>query len=173
MAILNIVKEGDPVLRKTSREITEITPRIRTLIDDMRETLKKAEGVGLAAVQVGVLRRVVLVENDEGEVWELINPVITERSDEHQQELEGCLSVPGKWGVTDRPMKVSVEALDRDGNKRTVTGMGLTARALCHELDHLDGILFSDNALEILTEEQLQERAEQNKSKKEKKSKKK
>ena len=123
----------------------------------MRETLKKAEGVGLAAVQVGVLRRVVLVENDEGEVWELINPVITERSDEHQQELEGCLSVPGKWGVTDRPMKVSVEALDRDGNKRTVTGMGLTARALCHELDHLDGILYIDKAEETYTPDEVEE----------------
>ena len=159
MAILNIVKEGDDILRKTSREITEITPRITRLIDDMRDTLKKAGGVGLAAVQVGVLRRVVLVENEKGKVLELINPVIIDQSGE-QQELEGCLSIPDKWGVTKRPAWVKVRALDRKGNEVEYEGEGLTARAFCHELDHLEGKLFTDEAVRMLTEEELEAIAE-------------
>ena len=137
----------------------EITPRIIRLIDDMRDTLARAGGVGLAAVQVGVLRRVVLVENDEGEVMELINPEII-ASEGEQHEIEGCLSVPDKWGITDRPQKVTVRALDRTGKTITVTGEGLTARCLCHETDHLDGILFTDHA-RILTEEELREYMEE------------
>ena len=155
MAILNIVKEGDDILRKTSREITEITPRITRLIDDMRDTLKKAGGVGLAAVQVGVLRRVVLVENEKGKVLELINPVIIDQKGE-QQELEGCLSIPDKWGVTKRPAWVKVRALDRKGKEVEYEGEGLTARAFCHELDHLEGKLFTDEAVRMLTEEELE-----------------
>ncbi len=145
MAILNIVKEGDSVLRGKCREVTEITPRIITLLDDMAQTLHKADGCGLAAPQVGVRRRIALVEVEPGELIELINPVIIEKSG-HQEELEGCLSVPGKWGVTNRPMNVKVKAMDRNGCEFTVEGSGLKARALCHEIDHLDGILFIDHA---------------------------
>ena len=108
MAILHIVHEDDEVLRKTSREVTEITPRILTLLDDMADTLHKAQGVGLAAVQVGVLRRVVLVETEPGQLYELINPRIVEAEGE-QKEVEGCLSLPGEWGYTLRPRKVTVE----------------------------------------------------------------
>jgi len=145
MAILNIVKEGDSVLRGKCREVTEITPRILTLLDDMAETLHKADGCGLAAPQVGIRRRIALVEVEEGDLIELINPEIIERSG-HQEEIEGCLSVPGKWGITKRPMRVKVKATDRNGNEYTVEGTGLKARALCHEIDHLDGILFIDHA---------------------------
>lgn len=152
MAYLNIVKDGDEVLRKVCHPVEKITPRINRLLDDMWQTLHRANGVGLAAPQVGVLRRVVIIEVEEGERIELINPVITETSG-RQTEQEGCLSVPGKWGITDRPMKVTVEALDRKGNKVTYTGEGLLARAFCHELDHLDGKLFYDNAIEMLEED--------------------
>ncbi len=114
MAIRNIVKEGDPVLRGKCRPVEEITPRILTLLDDMRETLADADGVGLAAPQVGVRRRVVIVVNENDEMIELINPEIIERSG-HQRDVEGCLSVPGRWGYTNRPMHVTVRAQDRDG----------------------------------------------------------
>ena len=160
MAILTIIKDGDPTLRKHSRPVEEITPRITRLIDDMRDTLKKSGGVGLAAVQVGVLRRIVLVEDADGVVLELINPQIIEREGE-QHELEGCLSVPDKWGITDRPEKVTVRALDRTGKEFTVSGEGMQARCFCHELDHLEGILFSDHA-RMLTEEEIEALAEEN-----------
>ena len=146
MAILHIVHEDDEVLRKTSREVTEITPRILTLLDDMADTLHKAQGVGLAAVQVGVLRRVVLVETEPGQLYELINPRIVEAEGE-QKEVEGCLSLPGEWGYTLRPRKVTVEALNRKGEKLRIQGEGLLARAFCHEIDHLDGKLFTDCAI--------------------------
>ena len=149
MAIRNIVKEGDPVLRGKCREVTEITPRIITLLDDMRETLHAADGCGLAAPQVGVKRRIAVVEVDEGDLIELINPVIIAK-DGHQRELEGCLSLPGKWGYTERPMTVTVKACDRNGQEFTVTGSGLKARALCHEIDHLDGVLFTDVAVKMV-----------------------
>ncbi len=156
MAILNIVKEGDEVLRKTCRPVEKITPRILTLLDDMLETLHDANGVGLAAPQVGVLRRIALVEVVDGQVYELINPEIIAREGK-QNELEGCLSVPKQWGVTDRPMKVTVRAMNRKGETYTVTGSGLLARAFCHEIDHLDGILFKDNAVHMLTPEEIKE----------------
>ena len=146
MAILNILKDGDELLRKKCREVTEITPRIITLLDDMKDTLHKANGAGLAAPQVGVLRRIALVEVEDGKLYELINPVIIERSEEIQEELEGCLSIPGKWGVTKRPMTVTVRAMNRHGEYYTLTGSELLARAICHETDHLDGILYSDHA---------------------------
>lgn len=154
MAILNIVKEGDPVLRKVSREVSEITPRIIRLLDDMKETLDDAQGCGLAAVQVGVLRRVVLVDTEETGLVEMINPKIIAYSGT-QEEAEGCLSVPGLWGITRRPMSVTVSALDRNGNKFTVTGSGLAARAFCHELDHLEGKLFSDDMIRQLDPDEL------------------
>lgn len=149
MAIRNIVKEGDPVLRGKCREVEEITPRIITLIDDMIETLHFADGCGLAAPQVGVRRRIAIVEVEDGDTIELINPEIIAR-DGHQHEMEGCLSIPGVWGYTDRPMSVTVKATDRSGKEFTVTGTGLKARALCHEIDHLDGILFTDIATEMV-----------------------
>lgn len=143
MAKLQIVKEGDPMLRKSSRPVTEITPRILTLLDDMTETMRAANGCGLAAVQVGVLRRVVVIETEESGLIELINPEIIAESGV-QQEAEGCLSVPGKWGITRRPAKVKVRAMDRNGKTVEYKGSDLLARAFCHELDHLDGELFID-----------------------------
>lgn len=157
MAILKINKDSDPVLRKNCRPVDKITPRICRLLDDMRETLTDAAGVGLAASQVGVLRRVVLVGTGENEVLELINPRIIAASEKRQNEIEGCLSLPDKWGITDRPESVTVSALDRNGKEFMVTGSALTARAFCHEIDHLDGILFTDKALQILTNEELRE----------------
>lgn len=156
MAILNIIKEGEPTLRKKCREVTEITPRIITLLDDMRETLRDANGCGLAAPQVGVLRRVVIVDTEETGIVELINPEIIKKEGK-QEELEGCLSIPGKWGYTSRPMKVTVRAMNRKGETFTITGEGLAARAFCHELDHLEGVLFSDNAVHMLTPEEMEE----------------
>lgn len=158
MALLNIIKKGDETLRKVCRPVTAITPRIITLLDDMKETLLDAEGVGLAAPQVGILRRIALVidTNAGDRIYELINPEIIEREGE-QEEMEGCLSVPGEWGITHRPMKVTVKAMDRDGNEFTVTGEGLTARCFCHEIDHLDGKLFTDEAVHMLTKEEIDE----------------
>ena len=155
MAILNIVKEGDPTLRKVCRPVVEITPRILTLLDDMRETLVEANGAGLAAPQVGILRRIAIVDLGE-ETVELINPEIIETEGE-QEEVEGCLSVPDVWGVTRRPAYVKVKALNRNGEEYTVEGEGLNARCLCHEIDHLDGHLFTDNVLHILTPEEVEE----------------
>lgn len=149
MAIRNIVKEGDPVLRGKCREVTEITPRIITLLDDMRETLHAADGCGLAAPQVGIKRRIAIVEVEDGDLIELINPEIIAK-DGHQRDLEGCLSLPGKWGYTERPMTVTVKACDRNGQEFTVTGSGLKARAFCHEIDHLDGVLFTDVAVKMV-----------------------
>ena len=143
MAKLQIVKEGDPILRKVSRPVTEITPRILTLLDDMVETMRAANGCGLAAVQVGVLRRIVVIETEESGIIELINPEIIAESGV-QEEGEGCLSVPGKWGITRRPAKVKVRAMDRHGKIVEYKGSDLLARAFCHELDHLDGELFID-----------------------------
>ncbi len=142
MAIRNIVKLGDPVLRKTARSVLEFNSRIATLVEDMLETMYAAEGVGLAGPQVGVLKRVCVVDIGDGPI-ELINPVILEKKGE-QQESEGCLSLPGRYDVTSRPMWVKVRAQDRFGKTFTVTGEGLLARAFCHEIDHLDGILFID-----------------------------
>lgn len=148
MAILKIVtkKEDEATLRKVSRPVTEITPRILTLLDDMVETMRKAGGCGLAAVQVGVLRRVVVIEVEDGVVHEWINPEIIRKKGK-QEEVEGCLSLPGESGVTRRPMTVTVRALNRNGEVVEVTGSGLFARAMCHELDHLDGKLYVDEML--------------------------
>ena len=155
MAVLNIIKDGDELLRKTSRPVTEITPRIIRLLDDMKDTLHKANGVGLAAPQVGVLRRIAIIECEPGELIELINPEIIEQSGE-QEEVEGCLSVPDRWGITKRPAKVKVRATDRHGNTFTVEGEGLLARALCHETDHLDGVIFYDKAVRMLTKDEIE-----------------
>lgn len=145
MARLKIRKVGDEALRKVCRPVTEITPRVTRLLDDMLETMRHAEGVGLAAPQVGVLRRLAVVEVEEGEVYELINPRIIASSGDQEGE-EGCLSVPGRWGITHRPMHVTVECLNRKGETVTYTGHELLARAFCHEIDHLDGKLYIDIA---------------------------
>ena len=156
MALLNIVRESDneELLRKKSREVTEITPRIITLLDDMVETMRNANGCGLAAVQVGVLRRVVVIETGEG-LFEFINPVIVKTTGT-QEGVEGCLSLPGKWGITKRPMSVTVKALNRKGEEIEVTGHDLLAKAMCHEIDHLDGILYTDKVIRMLREDEVE-----------------
>ena len=150
MAQRKIVKteDGNDILRSVCRPVEKITPRIHQLLDDMVETMRKANGCGLAAPQVGILRRICVVETVPGEVIELINPEIVERTGE-QREPEGCLSLPGRSAITKRPMSVTVKALDRNGNEIKVSGSGLKARAFCHEIDHLDGVLFIDNAIEL------------------------
>ncbi len=152
MAKLKICKVGDEVLTKVCRPVDEITPRTLTLLDDMIETMRHADGCGLAAPQVGILRRIAVVEVEEGEVIELINPEIIAREGV-QEETEGCLSLPGRWGITRRPMKVTVRATNRHGKTFEVSGEGLLARALCHEIDHLDGHLFTERAIEMLEED--------------------
>lgn len=160
MAILRIITEEDELLRKKSKPVTEITPRTIQLLDDMADTLKKANGVGLAAVQVGILRRIYIidigVEDGKSNIIEFINPEII-KTEGNQQEAEGCLSVPGKYGITSRPAKVTVRAQDRKGNFFEYTGEDIFARCLCHEYDHLDGILYTDNALEMLDPEDIEE----------------
>ncbi len=143
MAKLRILKFGDETLRKVSRPVTEITPRVITLIDDMIETMRDADGCGLAAPQVGVLRRIAVIEVVPGEVYELINPKIIAFSGT-QQDQEGCLSNPGEYGITKRPMSVTVRAMNRKGETYDLTGSELLARAICHEVDHLDGKLYTD-----------------------------
>ena len=143
MAVLKIVKFGEPTLRKVSRPVEEITPRVKTLIDDMIETMRAAGGCGLAAPQVGVLRRIAVIEVEEGKVYELINPKIIAFAGE-QEESEGCLSNPGEYGITKRPRAVTVRATDRNGVEYELSGTDLLARAICHECDHLDGKLYTD-----------------------------
>ena len=152
MAKLQIRKVGDEALRKVCRPVDAITPRILTLLDDMIETMRAADGVGLAAPQVGVLRRIVVIEVEPGEVIELINPKIIAFSGE-QDGQEGCLSVPGRWGLVKRPMNVTVRAMNRKGEEVEITGHELLARCFCHELDHLDGTLYIDKAYSMDDEE--------------------
>ena len=147
MAIRNIRKMGDEVLRKPSKEIKEMTSRPMLLIEDMFDTMYEAYGVGLAAPQVGILKRLVVIDTYEGQPLVLINPKIVE-NDGEQIGDEGCLSLPGKVAVVKRPNHVVCEALDQDMNPIRVEGEGLLARAICHELDHLDGVLYPDVAEE-------------------------
>ena len=142
MALRKIVVEGDPVLKKKSRPVEKFDARLAELLDDMRQTLYSAEGVGLAAVQVGVLRRVVVVDVGDG-LLDLVNPEIIEAEGE-QRESEGCLSLPGEYGETIRPAVVKVKAQNREGKWCIYKGDGLKARCFCHEIDHLDGILFTE-----------------------------
>lgn len=149
MAKLKIVKVGDPALRAVCRPVDTITPRITRLIDDMIETMRAADGVGLAAPQVGILRRIVVIETPDDGLIELINPKIIAFSGEQESE-EGCLSIPGRWGITRRPMHVTVRAMNRHGETFDITGSGLLAKAFCHELDHLDGKLYIDCAIRMI-----------------------
>ncbi len=144
MAIRNIVKLGDPILSKKSRMVENFDHKLFTILDDMKDTLYKAQGAGLAAVQVGILRRIVVMDCGDGYL-ELINPEIVERSEEVQHETEGCLSLPGKYGVTERPKRVIVKAQNREGKWCLYKGEDLKARCFCHELDHLDGILYTSH----------------------------
>lgn len=145
MALRNIVEVGDPILTKKSRTVEKFDERLSALIDDMFETMYHANGVGLAAVQVGMLKKVVVIDVGDGPI-ELVNPEITMREGE-QRESEGCLSLPGKYGVTKRPQKVQVKAQDRNGKWQVFTGEGLKARCFCHEIDHLDGIMFTSHLI--------------------------
>ncbi|MEG0035096.1 MAG: peptide deformylase [Oscillospiraceae bacterium] len=158
MAIRKIVEKGDKVLEKHCRPITEFNDRLHILLDDLKETLAVSNGVGLASPQVGILRRAVVVletnvgEDEEEYYIELVNPEII-ASDGEQTGSEGCLSLPGKYGVVTRPNYVKVRAQDRNGNTFEVEGEGLTARCFCHELDHLDGILVTERATRMLPQE--------------------
>ena len=157
MAIRNIVEQGDRCLTKVCRPVTDFNRRLHILLDDMKETLSEANGAGLAAPQVGVLRRVCIVmEEESGEYYELVNPVIADQRGE-QTGLEGCLSVPGKWGLVTRPEWVRVRAQDRFGDWFEAEGTGLTARAFCHELEHLDGHLYTEHIDHFLTDEEVEE----------------
>ncbi len=152
MAIRNIVKLGDPILSKKSRPVENFDSKLFTILDDMKDTLYKAQGAGLAAVQVGILRRIVVIDCGDGYI-ELINPEIVEKSEEVQHETEGCLSLPGKFGVTERPKSVIVKAQNREGKWCLYKGEDLKARCFCHELDHLDGILYTSHLVGELESE--------------------
>lgn len=156
MAIRNILTESNDseFLSKKCRPVEKFDERLASLLDDMVETLHQANGVGLAAIQVGVLRRVVVIDIGDG-VKELVNPVIVEQSGE-QESLEGCLSIPGKWGITKRPKHVKVRAQDRHGNWFEYEGDDLLATVSCHEIDHLDGVLFLKHVVRMLTEKELE-----------------
>ena len=156
MAIRPIVTQGDPVLNKVCHPVTKFDEKLATLLDDMKETLVQARGLGLAAPQVGILRRAVIVINENDEMLELVNPEILEQSGE-QTGLEGCLSVPGMWGYVTRPDWVKVKAQDRNGNWFEVEGHDLTARCFCHELGHLDGHLYSEFCDRLYNNEELDE----------------
>ena len=144
MAIRNIIQVGDETLRKKSFEVTAFDEKLCTLLDDMKETVKAANGAGLAAPQVGILRRVFVVDVEEG-FYEFVNPVIVSSSGK-QEGKEGCLSVKGKWGEVERPSRVTVKAFDRFGKPFSITENDFFARAICHEYDHLDGVLYIDKA---------------------------
>ena len=153
MGIRKILTVEEPALHKVCRPVENFDQKLHSLLDDMRQTLIQAEGVGLAAPQVGILRRVVLVDTGE-EILELINPTLIE-TDGEQTGAEGCLSVPGKYGLVTRPYYAKVRAQDRDGNWFEAEGEELIARCFCHELDHLDGILYTSVMDRFLTEEEL------------------
>lgn len=154
MAIRNIVKEGDEVLAKKARPVTEFNERLHTLLDDMADTMYESGGVGLAGNQVGTLRRVVVIDIGEGLI-ELVNPEIIEKEGE-QESVEGCLSCPGEYGITRRPYYVKVKAQDRFGEEFTIEGEELLAKAFCHEIDHLEGIIYKQVALRMLDPSEIE-----------------
>ena len=154
LAIRRILRDDHPVLRQKTAEVTKINSGVTRLLDDMRETMREADGVGLAANQVGVSKRILIAANGEESIYELINPCC-EVSEGDEVGVEGCLSVPGKYGEVPRSTKIVVTALSRDGQKIRLTAEGLLARILQHEMDHLDGILFTDKAVRLLDPEEL------------------
>lgn len=148
MAIREIRKKGDEILRKICKPVTEVNKKVQDLLDDMLDTMYEADGVGLAAPQVGILKRIVVIDVGEGPV-ELINPEKLEETGE-QLHIEGCLSVPGVYGEVKRPERVVVKALDRDGIEQRIEGTGMLAIAMCHEIDHLEGIIFEDRVIRYI-----------------------
>ena len=156
MALRKIALEGEECLTRVCRPVTDFNSRLHTLLDDMADTLTESGGVGLAAPQVGILRRVCVVLDEDDQLIELVNPEII-RTEGEQTGLEGCLSVPGKYGVVTRPEVVRVRAQDRDGEWFEVEDEGLTARCFCHEIEHLDGHLFSEHCDRLLTDEELEQ----------------
>ncbi len=160
MAIRTILTEGEPALNKVCHPVTKFDDKLADLLDDLKETLAKANGLGLAAPQVGILRRAVIVVDDNGEMLELVNPEIIDQKGE-QDGLEGCLSVPGKWGYVKRPEWVKVKAQDRNGNWFEVDGKDVTARCFCHELGHLDGHLYVELTDRLYTNEELDAMAQE------------
>ena len=156
MALRNIVTVGDPVLTKKCRPVVRFDDRLAELIEDMKETMQHANGVGLAAPQVGVLRRIVVVDAGD-EIVELVNPEIVSKSEEEQTGVEGCLSLPGEYGIVTRPMYVTVRAQDRHGDWYEYDGEELVARCFCHEIDHLDGHMYTEIAEKMLTPEELEQ----------------
>ena len=165
MAMRKILTDQAPALHKVCRPVEQFDRRLHTLLDDMAETLAEANGVGLAAPQVGILRRVVIVDTGE-ELLELVNPELLE-TDGEQEGCEGCLSVPGKWGIVTRPEKVRVRAQDRFGDWFEAEGEGLNARCFCHELEHLDGHLYTEHIDHFLSDEELRAYLEQEEAEKE------
>lgn len=155
MAIRQIRYSDDPILRKVSREVTDINDRIDILLEDMEETMYEEEGVGLAAPQVGVLRRVAVIDIGDG-IIKLINPEIIEEEGE-EIDVEGCLSVKNRAGTVKRPERVKVKYLNEDGEEKVIEGEGLLAKALCHEIDHLNGVLFIDKMIEEIVPEEDEE----------------
>lgn len=153
MALRNIIEEGDPILRKHCREVDGVTERIQMQLDDMLETMRNANGVGLAAPQVGIMRRMFVAEPAPGEVYMFVNPEIISTEGEQKSE-EGCLSVPGMVGRLVRPEKVTIKGLDRYGKEKQYTFEGFHATVMCHEFDHLEGILFTDRATELFHAEE-------------------
>lgn len=155
MARKKIIQQGDPILTKTSHPITVFDQKLHTLINDMKDTLLHVGGAGLAAVQIGILRRVVLVMDEKEQLIELVNPELVETSAEQQEGLEGCLSLAGMYGFVTRPMEATVRAQDRNGTYFTVSGKGIVARCFCHELEHLDGHMFDEHTERLYTEKQV------------------
>ncbi len=155
MALRKIVTKEDPILRKKCRKVEVFDKRLWDLLDDMKETLYKAEGAGLAAPQVGVLKRVAVIDVGDG-YMELVNPEITDSSEDIQEEAEGCLSIPGEYGITKRPKTVIVKAQNREGKWVVYKGEDLKARCFCHELDHLDGVLYTDKVIRMLEPDEVE-----------------
>lgn len=154
MAIRNIVKEGDPVLTKVCRPVEKFDEKLAALIDDMYETMDEGNGVGLAAPQVGILRRIFVIDIGEGRL-EFVNPKIVKTSGV-QESSEGCLSCPGEFGITKRPMYVTAVAQNRHGDQFTINAEGLLAKAICHENDHLDGILFKEHVIRMMEPDEME-----------------
>ncbi|MGN8967394.1 peptide deformylase [Intestinimonas sp. HCP28S3_D6] len=161
MALRKILTDKDPALHKVCRPVTNFDQRLWDLLDDLKETLADAGGAGLAAPQVGILRRCVIVVDAQEQLLELVNPEIIWRSEEIQAGWEGCLSVPGKWGTVERPMKVRVKAQDRNGNWFETEGEAIVARCFCHELDHLEGHIFTELTDRLYTQKELDEMYEE------------
>ena len=157
MALRKILTDKDPALHKVCHPVTNFDQRLWDLLDDLKETLADANGAGLAAPQVGILRRCVIVVDDQDQMLELVNPEIIWRSEELQNGWEGCLSVPGRWGAVERPLRVRVKAQDRSGAWFEVEGEAIVARCFCHELDHLDGHVFTELTERLYTQKELDE----------------